>query len=175
MIKSLKKTFKNRSRKSDGTCMNKPSKNNSKMMNKWRKKHPKIDVETVSNFRSENVFKIDAKIVNGRFKAARGPARINWDCYLVVKNESKGRTRKIQKRSRINKGTTTLKIKMKSIRNADLDMTQTVEKIIMTQKSKKSPMIQPKGEQPMKMKRKIDKMGFSRIVMRFIKECLYGE
>jgi len=40
-----------------------------------KKKLPTIYVKKVLIFRSQNVFKIDAKIVNGRFKAARGAAR----------------------------------------------------------------------------------------------------
>ena len=48
---------------------------------------------------SQNDLKIDAQIVNGRSRAARGAGRTHWDCYLVVKNESKGRTRKLPEKT----------------------------------------------------------------------------
>ena len=47
---------------------------------------------------SQNDFKIDAQIVNGRSRAARGAGRTHWDCYLVVKNESKGRATQLPKK-----------------------------------------------------------------------------
>ena len=42
-----------------------------------KKKTSKNLCEKSIDFRFQNVFKIDAKIVNGRFKAARGAARIH--------------------------------------------------------------------------------------------------